>query len=63
MEKWSHRDMDMETWTWNFKKSKKPKPRLFSLIRLPFAHRANGNLLFVCLLTKNQTEVIPLQTD
>ncbi len=66
MEKWSHRDMDMETWTWILKNQTeygKRKPRLFSLIHLPFAHRANGSLSFVCLLTKNQTEVIPLQTD
>ncbi len=55
MEKWSHRDMYMETWTWNFKKSMeygKRKPRLFFFIYLPFAHCANGNLLFVCLLAK-----------
>jgi hypothetical protein len=36
---------------------------IFLLIRLPFAHRENGSLLFVRLFTKKQTEVIPLQTD
>ncbi len=41
----------------------KREPRQFSLIRLPFAHRANGSLSFVCLLTKKQMEVIHLQTD
>jgi hypothetical protein len=33
----------------------KQKPRRFSLTRLPFAHRANGSLLFVHLLIKKQT--------
>ncbi len=37
------------------------KPRRFSSIRLLFAHHANGNLSFVCLLTKKQTEIIRLQ--
>jgi hypothetical protein len=41
----------------------KRRPRRFFLIRLPFAHRANGSLLFVRLLTKKPTEVIRLQTD
>ncbi len=45
------------------KSNGKRKPRQFSLIRLPFAHRANGSSSFVCLLTKKQTEVIHLQTD
>ncbi len=36
----------------------KLKPRQFILIRSPFFHRANGILLFVCLLLKKQTEVI-----
>jgi hypothetical protein len=44
----------------------KRKPQQFFIIRLPFAHRANGSL-FVCLffrlLTKKQTEVIRLQID
>ncbi len=40
----------------------KQKPRRFSLIRLLFAHCANG-ILFVRLLPKKQTEVILLQTD
>ncbi len=31
------------------------KPRWFSLIHLPFAHRAKGSLLFFPLLTKKQT--------
>jgi hypothetical protein len=39
------------------------KPRCFSLIRLLFAHRTNGSLSFVRLLTKKQTEVIRLQKD
>jgi hypothetical protein len=34
-----------------------------SLTRFPFAHRANGSLLVVHLLTNKQTEVIHLQTD
>ncbi len=34
-----------------------------SLIRLPLARRAMGSLPIVCLLTKEQTEVIRLQTD
>jgi hypothetical protein len=33
------------------------KPRRFSLVRLPFAHCANGNLSFVGLLRKKQTKV------
>jgi hypothetical protein len=37
------------------------KPRRFSIIRLLFAHRENGSLSFVHLLTKKQTEVIHLQ--
>ncbi len=39
------------------------KPKRFSLIRLPFAHRANGSLSFVSLFTKKQTEVICWQTN
>ncbi len=38
-------------------------PRRFFLIRLPFAHCANGSLSFVRLLTKKQMEVICWQTD
>jgi hypothetical protein len=45
-------DGDMET------SNGKRKPRQFSLICLPFAHCANGSLLFVRLLTKKKTEVI-----
>jgi hypothetical protein len=41
----------------------KRKPRQFCLIHLLFAHRANGCLLVVCLLTKKQTEVVHLQRD
>ncbi len=41
----------------------KRKSRRFSLIRLPFAHQANLNLLFVRFLTKKQTEIIFLLTD
>jgi hypothetical protein len=33
------------------------------LYLLLFAHLANGSLLFVCLFTKKQMEVIRLQTD
>jgi hypothetical protein len=33
------------------------------LICLPFAHRANGSLSFVRLLTKKQMEAICLQLD
>jgi hypothetical protein len=33
------------------------------LIHLTFAHRANGSLSFVRLLTKKQMEVIHLQTE
>ncbi len=36
--------------------NRKRKPRRFSLILLPFAHRANGSLSFF-FLTKKQTEV------
>jgi hypothetical protein len=39
---------------------RKPKPRQFSLIRLPFAHCANGSLSFVSLFIKKQTEDICL---
>jgi hypothetical protein len=70
METWKHGDTepwshgDMETWTWRRGNIKwKRKPRLFSLIRLPFAHRANGSLPFVRLLMRKQTEVIRLQTE
>jgi hypothetical protein len=49
-----HEDMDMET------SNGKWKPRQFFLIRLPFAHRANGSLSFVRLLTKKQKKVIRL---
>ncbi len=35
----------------------KRKPRRFSLILLPFAHRAKGTLSFVFFFTKKQTEV------
>jgi hypothetical protein len=52
METWRHRDMDMET------TNVKQKPTLFSLTHLPFAHRANGSLLFFCLSMKKQMEVI-----
>ncbi len=69
-------DMNMDTWryehggmdmkAWSLKKqreNRRCKPKQFSLIRLAFAHHANGSLLFVCLLTKKQTEVIRLKTD
>ncbi len=38
------------------------KPRR-SMIRLPFAHCANGSLSFVSLLTKKQIELILMQTN
>jgi hypothetical protein len=40
----------------------KRNPRRFSIIRLPFARRANRCLSFFHLFTKKQTEVIRLQT-
>ncbi len=43
--------------------NRKWKPRRFSLIRLPFAHRATGSLSLVRLFPKKQSEVIPLQTN
>jgi hypothetical protein len=43
--------------------NRKRKARRFSLIRLPFAHRLNGILLFVNLFTKKKMEVIRLLTD
>ncbi len=59
METWSwrhgHWGIGIETWTWrngnlkNQMKNGKQKPRQFSLIRLPFDHRANGSLSFVRL--------------
>jgi hypothetical protein len=56
METWRHRhgDIDMEI---SYGK------RRFSLIRLTFAHRANGSSSFVCVLTKKQTEFISLQSE
>jgi hypothetical protein len=66
-----HREMDKETWTRRHghgdmdmvtKPNGTRKIRRCSFIRLPFAHRANGSLTFVRLLTKND-EVIRLQTD
>ncbi len=35
----------------------KRKPRRFSFICLPFAHRANRSLLFVCLFTRNKQKL------
>jgi hypothetical protein len=35
--------------------NRKRNLRRFPLIHLPFAHRANRSLSFVCLLTKKQT--------
>jgi hypothetical protein len=63
MEAWIHGEMEkMKTWRHPMENSKR-KPRRFSLIRLPFAHHANGSWSCVRLLTKKQTEVIRLQTD
>jgi hypothetical protein len=68
---WSHGHME----SWNYCKilgnsdfltkilDGKRKPRRFSSIRSLFAHHANGSLSFAHLLTKKQTEVIPLQMD
>jgi hypothetical protein len=58
---WRHGDMetlrdgdkDMET----SKGKRKRKPGRFPLICVPFAHRANGNLSFVRLLTKKLTKL------
>ncbi len=61
LEKWSHEDM----YTWRLRDmymkifNEKRKSRRFSLIFLHFAHRSNGSLPFVRLLTSKQTEVIP----
>jgi hypothetical protein len=41
----------------------KTEAKRFPLIHLPFAHRANGSLPVVCMLTKKKTEVICLQTN
>jgi hypothetical protein len=49
MKTWRHRYMDMET------SNRKQKPRQFSLIRLPYSHRANRSLSFVRLLLIKQT--------
>ncbi len=68
MEKWRHGDM--ETWTWRHQtENRKWMPRRFSLIRLPFAHHANGSLsilwrrnkrkLSVCKQTKQTKETCP----
>jgi hypothetical protein len=54
----------METWTWRHRDIKrKTEARVILKIRLPFAHRVNGSLSLVRLLTKKQTEVIRLQMD
>jgi hypothetical protein len=45
------------------RKTKNGSPGLFPYSNLPFAHRTNESLSFVHFLTKNQTEVIRLQTD
>jgi hypothetical protein len=42
---------------------RKTEAQAISLIRLPFAHRVNESLSFICLFTKKQTEVIRLQMD
>jgi hypothetical protein len=55
METWRYGDMNMET------SNRIWKPMRFSIVRLPFAHRASVSLSFVRLLTKKQTEVILLQ--
>ncbi len=74
-----HGDMGMKTWMWrhgikilgdstffylNLLGNRNRKPsRQFFLIRLPFAHHANGNLPFVLWLAKKQTESIRSQTN
>ncbi len=56
METWEHGDMDIKQETEN------GSPAIF-LNPLPFAHRTNRSLSFVCLLTKKQREIIRLQAD
>jgi hypothetical protein len=45
------------------KQTENGSPADFPYSVLPFAHRANGILLLVRLLTKKQREVIRFQTD
>jgi hypothetical protein len=59
---WRHGDIDMETWNKKISNGKR-KPTRFSLIRLLFAHCANGSLRFVLLMTKKQMEGFVLKTD
>jgi hypothetical protein len=73
MEKWRHGDMawrhgvetwtlrhGKEKWTWSHRISNgKRKPKLFSVIRLPFAHHAHGNFSFVHLLIKKTNGSCP----
>ncbi len=67
METWRHGDSetwrlgDMETCGYQTEDGKR-KPRRFSIICLPFAHRANGSLSAVHWLMKKKTED-PLQTN
>jgi hypothetical protein len=77
MEIWRHEHgyITMETWTWRHEhgdmdrdtetsnEKRKWKPRRFSLILFSFAHRGNGSLSFIRLLTQKQKEVIRLRTD
>jgi hypothetical protein len=75
METWTQGDMktqrlgDMGTWRHGDGDIRqKTEAQVISLKRLPFAHRANGSLLFVRLLflrllTKKQLKVIHLHTD
>jgi hypothetical protein len=62
-ETWKHGYMDMETWKHFEIETSTENGSPVSLIRLPFAHHANGSLSFVRLMTKKLAEVIRLQTD
>jgi hypothetical protein len=70
METWTwrhgHGDMDMETWTWRHGhedtdietwQTENRNPGQFSLTHLLLAHRANGSLSFVCLMTRNKRKL------
>jgi hypothetical protein len=55
METWRHRQRRRDVGTRGHGDIKwKTEPRRFLLIRLPFAHHANGSLLFVRLLTNGK---------
>jgi hypothetical protein len=59
----NYQNVDVETWTRRQQtENGKRKPKFF-LTPIVFAHRANGNLSFVRLLTEKQTEVNRLLTE